>query len=111
MTPLIKATINQKKAFAELYLLNEANPQLLDKSGKSALIHAIELNNAELVALLLNKSAVEDYTFRDKDGKKVTYNACKVAKKMAKKISTPEDKAKNETIRDLLKCGFFGWLF
>ncbi|MFP5384475.1 MAG: ankyrin repeat domain-containing protein [Bacteriovoracia bacterium] len=111
MTPLIKATINQKKAFAELYLSNEANPQLLDKGGKSALIHAIELNNAGLVELLLNESAVEIYTFHDKNGKRITFNACSVAKKMSKKLSTIEEKERNETIKKLLKCGFFRWLF
>jgi ankyrin repeat protein len=111
MTPLIKATINQKKTLAELYLLNEANPHLLDKRGKSALIHSIELNNPEMVELLLNESAVETYTFHDKDGKKVTFSACGMARKMSRKLITLEEKAKNETIKSMLECGFFDWFF
>jgi ankyrin repeat protein len=107
-TPLIKATVRQKKGFANLYLSSEANPQLLDKEGKSALIHAVQLNNPELVDLLLSYSAVEKYTFR-KDGKKITYNACTIAKEMASKLTTQIEKEANKKIRRSLDCGFLNW--
>jgi ankyrin repeat protein len=107
-TPLIKATVRQKKGFANLYLSSEANPQLLDKGGKSALIHAVQLNNPELVDLLLSYSAVEKYSFR-KDGKKITYNACTIAKEMTSKLTTEAEKEANKKIRRSLDCGFFNW--
>lgn len=110
VTPLIKATLTEKQKFANLYLSQNANPQLLDKDGKSALIHAIELNNLEMVDLLLSYSAVEKYTFR-KDGKKITYNACDVARMALKDLKTDEEKKINEKIKDSLDCGFLRWLF
>jgi ankyrin repeat protein len=107
-TPLIRATVRQKKGFANLYLSSEANPQLLDKEGKSALIHAVQLNNSEMVDLLLSYSAVEKYTFR-KDGKKITYNACTIAKEIALRLTTQSEKEANKRIRRSLDCGFFYW--
>lgn len=110
VTPLIKATLTEKSKFANLYLQSNANPQLLDKEGKSALIHAVELNNIEMVDMLLSFSAVEKYTFR-KDGKKITYNACDVARETAKKLDNDAEKKINEKIKDSLDCGFLRWLF
>lgn len=110
VTPLIVATKSQKINFAILFLARDANPQLLDKDGKSALIHAIEINNYELVDMLLNRSAVEKYTFRNKENKKITYSACKVARATAKDLSG-EAKEINKEIQDRLDCGLFGWLF
>lgn len=105
-TPLIKATSNAKKSLANLYLNSKANPQLVDIEGKTALIHAVEINNLELVKLLLSYSAVEKYTFR-KDGKKITIDACDVAKRVRKTLTTPEAKEENELIRKTLDCGFW----
>ena len=110
LTPLIKATTSKKQNFARLYLSANANPQLLDKDGKSALIHAVELNDAPLVELLLSYSAVEKYTFR-KDGKKITYNACTIAREMAKKLDNSLEKKANQEIQNSLDCGFLNWLF
>lgn len=109
-TPLIKATRIQKHGFASLFLAARANPQLLDKEGKSALIHAIELNNLELVDLLLSFSAVEKYTFR-RDGKKITFSACQVARDVDKKLTEATDKDLNRQIRKSLACGFPFWSF
>jgi ankyrin repeat protein len=109
-TPLIQAIVSKKQSFTNLYLNNRANPQLLDKDGKSALIHAIELNQPEIVSLLLANSAVETYTLR-KDGKKITYDACKVARGVLEKLTTPEDKLLNKKIQENLNCGFLNWLF
>jgi ankyrin repeat protein len=111
VTPLIKATLNKKKNFANLFLSSNANPQLLDKDGKSALIHAVELNNLELVKLLLSFSAVEKYSFR-KDGKKITFDACDTAKAIGKTFTTGSDEKKtNDKVKDALDCGFLSWLF
>jgi ankyrin repeat protein len=110
MSPLIKATKNNKSKFANFYLSSNANPQLLDKDGKSALIHAVELNNLEMVKILLSFSAVEKYTFR-KDGRKITYSACEVASSASKKLKTEDEKKINKKIKDLLSCGLWGWPF
>lgn len=107
-TPLIKATKSQKSGFANLFLTFKANPQLLDKDGKSALIHAIELNNQELVDLLLSFSAVEKYTFR-KDGKEITYNACQVARKVGQNLTEDKDVVINRNIKKSLACRFSFW--
>lgn len=109
-TPLIKATMAKKKSFASLFLSNNANTELNDSHGKSALIHAVEMNNLEIVDLLLSYSAVENYTFR-KDGKKISFKACDIARQVAKKLETKEEKLINEEIKDRLDCGFFSWLF
>lgn len=106
MTPLIKATIRKKSGFADLYLSSNANPQLLDKDGKSALIHAVENNNLEMVQMLLSYSAAEKYTFR-KNGKKITLSACDSAKATEKRLTSPEDREINEKIRRVLDCYIF----
>jgi ankyrin repeat protein len=109
-TPLIKATISQKNGFANLFLNAKANPQLLDKDGKSALIHAIMLNNSDMVDLLLSYSAVEKYTFR-KDGKKITYSGCEVAHDIKNTLKDEKEKIENEKIQRSLDCNFFSWFF
>lgn len=109
-TPLIKATKGQKRGFADLFLRSKANPQLLDTEGKSALIHAIEANNLELVDLLLSFSAVEKYTFR-RDGKKITYSACETARDVSKRLTDENAKITNRDIRKSLGCGLLIWSF
>ncbi len=109
-TPLITATVSRKKGFVNLYLSSNANPQLLDKDGKSALIHAIQLNNLEMVELLLAFSAVETYTFR-RDSRRITYDACDVARETGRKLTDTTEKAINRKIRDALDCGFLNWFF
>ncbi len=110
LTPLLKATLAEKKGFANLYLESNANPQLQDKDGKSALIHAVELNNPELVNMLIAHSAAEKYTIR-KDGKRVTFNACETARKVEATLDTTAKKALNTKIKESLDCGFLRWLF
>ena len=110
LTPLIMATVNKKKAFANLYLRNNANPHLYDSHGKSALIHAVEMNNLEMVELLLSFSAIEKYTFR-KDNKQYKFSACDFARATEKKLETKEEKLINEEIKDRLNCGFLRWFF
>lgn len=110
VTPLIQATTKQDKGFVYLFLKENADPQLKDKDGKSALIHAVELNNFELVDLLISYSANEKYTFR-KDDKKISFNACSVAKKVAKSLKDADAKATNKAIQKRLDCGLLSWLF
>lgn len=109
-TPLIKAVLRKRKIFANILLSANANPQYIDEAGKSALIHAIEKNDFDLVNLLISYSAMEKYTVRIND-KKITYNACDVAKKTAKDLKSSDDKNTSERIRKLLGCGFWNWLF
>jgi ankyrin repeat protein len=108
-SPLIMATLSEKKAFAELYLGHYANTERLDRDGKSALIHAIEINNSELVKLLLSYSALEKYSFR-KDGKKITFSSCEVVKKTERKLKTKKEILENQKIKNSLKCQRL-WLF
>jgi ankyrin repeat protein len=109
-SPLLKATVSLKKSFANLYLTSKANTEKLDKDGKSPLIHAIELNNPEMVDLLLSYSAVENYEFR-KEGKRLTFNSCKIAKNIGKNLKSADDEKKNKHIRNSLDCGLLAWLF
>ena len=108
MTPLIKAIITRKKDFTDLYLSSLANPQLVDKDGKSALIHAVELNDPDVVKNLLSFSALRSYSFK-KDGKEVTHKSCNVARQVGRKLTTEVARAANKKIRDLLNCHFMRW--
>lgn len=110
VTPLLKATLAEKKGFANLYLESHADTQLQDKDGKSPLIHAVELNNPELVDMLLAHSAAEKYTIR-KDGKRITFNACETARKVEQNLDTPAAKAAMIKIKQSLDCGLLRWLF
>lgn len=109
-TPLIRATVKKKKIFADLFLVSKADPSAMDKQGKSALIHAIEANNPDLVELLLSYSALEKYTFRI-NGRRITIKACDYARDVNKRLTDPEERQINENIRQMLECGFLGWIF
>lgn len=108
--PLIKATVHKKSSFVRLFLSAKAKTELKDETGKSALIHAVEMNNLALVDMLLSYSAVEKYSFR-KDGKVISYNACDVARETRKKLQTDEEQETNRKIRKSLSCGFLGIVF
>lgn len=108
--PLIKATVKKKSSFVRLFLSAKAKTELKDETGKSALIHAVEMNNLPLVDLLLSYSAVEKYSFR-KDGKSITFNACDVARETRKKLESPDELETNRKIRKSLSCGFLGIVF
>lgn len=103
-TPLIKATRANKKAFADLFLASKANPQLIDKDGKSALIHAIEQNNEELVSLLVGSRAMVKYTYQTDHGTEVTYSACVVARRVSKRLIDPVELEISKNIRKKLNC-------
>jgi ankyrin repeat protein len=107
-TPLIKAVREQKFGFVNLFLDAKANHQIMDRMGKSALIHAVELNNPQIVELLLSYSALEKYTFR-RGGRKINFNACVTAKNVGDKLQTEEGRALNKKIRESLNCGLVTW--
>ena len=58
-TPLMVAAKNGYFETVELLLRNKANPHLLDKAGRSALIHAQSRGNPQVVALLTDISLKE----------------------------------------------------
>lgn len=106
-TPLIKATVKKKSSFVKLFLSAKAKTELKDEEGKSALIHAVEQNNLELVNLLVSYSANEKYSFR-RNGRTISFNSCDVARKVQKTLKTEEEKETNRKIRKSLSCGFLG---
>ena len=110
ITPLIMATIKEKKNFVLFFLVANADTQLTDKDGKSALYHAIHLNNLELVNLLLDYSANKTYSVR-KNGKKFSFNACKEVRSAKKKLSSDDQMLVNQQITESLKCGLLDWPF
>lgn len=105
-TPLIKAVQSQSLVLAQLFLKAGADPQLVDEQGKSALIHAIELNNLTLVRLLINYEAYDKYKIH-RDNKKYSYKACSVARRIERKLKTDAEKDSMNEIKDLLDC--FSW--
>lgn len=107
-TPLIKATIQGKMKLANLFLSSNANPQLVDSEGKSALMYAVEMNDFQFVELLLSYSADESYTIR-KEGKKISYNACTEARKARKNLTNETELITNDRIKKILRCGILGW--
>lgn len=110
ITPLIKATMALKKGFANLYLNHDADPQYKDKEGKTALIHAVELNNEEIVQILVQNGAYVEYKFL-KNGKNVKFDACDTVADVAKNLTGSEDKAANKRIKKMLNCSFLSRLF
>ncbi len=103
-TPLIEATKLSKENFASLYLTSFADPNIIDGSGKSALIYAVEGNHLGLVKLLSQHSALEKYSFH-KDNKFMTMSACAKARDIKKELKEQADLETNAKIRNQLRCG------
>lgn len=102
-TPLILAVRLEKRDFINLLISHGANPNHYDRDGKSALYHAIEQNNPEIVNKLLNSEAIDKYTFR-RGTKTVDFNACKVAKKVGSKLKNADEIQANKEIKLDLNC-------
>lgn len=100
ITPLIKASKSLKVGFVNLFLNAKADPKRVDKDGKSALIHAIEANSAELVDILLANGALESNLKKDNKRR----NACRKAYEKSSTLTNPEDKALNRKILNSLNC-------
>jgi len=110
-SPLIEATILDKKSFVGLFLNNGADLRILDKTGRSALIHAIENNNPGMVSLLLTFSAEKKYHYSSSTTKRV-FDACEVARLTAKRLENQYERESNKYIRNsLLDCGVVIWPF
>jgi len=109
VTPLIEAVKRNYEDFVAIILKDNVNPNVLDSKGNSALIWAIKRNNVNVVKMLLDKNALEKYTYFE-DGRKLTMKSCTIVKEMKKLSTSPEEKKANEDIHDLLGCGL-SWLF
>lgn len=111
-SPLIKAAMLKKTNYVDLLLEYKANPNMVDKAGRSALIHAIGNNNPQMVGSLLDHKASKKYTVvRGTDKKKVTFEGCDVARAVGKKVKDTEGKKNIKKIKEKLDCGFLEWLF
>jgi uncharacterized protein len=108
ITPLIEAVKKQALGFVLLLLNAHADPNRVDNLGKSALIHAVELNNLSITTELLNRSAMDKYSYSI-NGRKLSFSACAVARLVRKDLSDSKEIATNKAIQDKLKCGLFSW--
>ena len=107
-TPLLAAVKKDVVHFANIFLEGGVNTNVLDESGKSALIWAIQRNNPAMVELLVNYNAAEKYDYF-LNGKKKTMKACDIVKDVKKLVaSDPAAKKANADIKDILDCGFLG---
>ncbi|MCI4442973.1 MAG: ankyrin repeat domain-containing protein [Lentimicrobium sp.] len=66
-TPLMAAVVKGNKDIVIALLENNANPNLTDANGTTALIYAVQFNNKDIVKLLLNFKA--DKSKIDNNGK------------------------------------------
>lgn len=60
MTPLMKGVYHKDQKWISFLLAHKADPNSVDKSGKSALYHAVLSGNIEMVQLLLKSDADPD---------------------------------------------------
>jgi ankyrin repeat protein len=100
LSPLIKSIQLQHTAVASYLIDQKADISLLDNEGKNALIHAIELNNNELVKQLMQYGARRNYFTTLKNGKRMSFDACSLAKKLMQ-----------DQMRYSLRCTFRDWFF
>lgn len=66
-TPLMAAVVKGNKEIVVALLENNANPNLTDANGTTALIYAVQFNNEDIIKLLLNFKA--DKSKIDNNGK------------------------------------------
>lgn len=100
ITPLIKSIQLQHTSVASYLIDQKADVNLLDSDGKNALIHAIELNNNEIVKQLMQYGAKRNYYITLKNGESFTFDACSLAKKLMQ-----------DQMRYSLRCTFRDWFF
>jgi ankyrin repeat protein len=110
VNPLILAVKRKSLDFVTFFLKYQADLSVYDLDGKTALIHAIEANDPEMVKALFSKNAQERYTYFDRNQKKRTMNACTVARDVRRKLATDGERASMEEIMEELGCGL-RWLF
>lgn len=107
-SPLIESVKIKNSSFVSFFSTRpDVNIDRRDNNKKTALIHAVELNHLEIVKILMNKSPLKKYT-DSKDGKKITYNACRIACKLGRTFDDNSQAEKdNEDIKDQLGCSFW----
>lgn len=106
-SPLIESVKVKNTSFVSFFATRpEINIDRRDADKKSALIHAVELNHLEIVKILMNKSPLRKYT-DSKNGKKVTYNACRIACKIGRALNDEQAEQDNDAIKDQLGCTFW----
>jgi ankyrin repeat protein len=108
--PLITAVVRGNLDFVKFFLKHNADLLIYDVDGKTALYHAVEKNQPEMVKALVSKNAQKRYTYIDTNGRRRSANVCNVARALRPTLTTSEDKGKNESIMDELGCGL-RWLF
>ena len=109
ITPLIRASEIQNIDFVRFFLNSRANVNAVDADGKSALIHAVEKNNYDIVNVLIRSYADKKYSYKDKEGKKKSYSACNVVKATYSTLDNTNDLVINEKIKNRLGCTSFLW--
>jgi ankyrin repeat protein len=109
IAPLIKATINKKMGLLDLFLSRQANVQITDGEGLTALAHAVTLNDEAMVAKLLSYRAQVKYRTRV-NGRNKTIDTCDIARAYGRSARAA-DKITNTSIKERLDCGFWDWLF
>lgn len=109
-TPLVWAIENGKTAFAKLFIDNKVQINRIDTVGKTPLIKAIEKNNLEVVAKLMNNGAKKKYSYTNDKNKKTTVRACKVVNEVKKTLSS-EAKKTNTAIKKAMDCTLLDLIF
>ncbi len=97
VTPLIKATKLQKRSYMQMFIDAKANVNAFDSNGKSALYHAIDLTNSELVDMLLANQA-------RKNNATLNANACSIARSVERRGLDQKGKDSIKAIKKSLGC-------
>lgn len=108
VSPIVKAIQMNNMDYLKMFLSRKANPQILDREGKSTLVHAIQVNNPEMVDLLRSYGLAKNYS-TSVDGKTVKFKGCTITREVEKTLTIKADLDRNEDIKDILKCGL-RWL-
>ena len=66
-TPLMAAVFKKESSIVELLLKNNANPNIRDVNGSTAMHYATMFRNYDIIKLLVN--ADSDFTIKDNNGK------------------------------------------
>jgi len=110
ITPLIRSIILRKKSYTTYLLNSNANLEIKDKQGNTALIWALKRNDPSLLYLLVKKGAIKDYSTKV-NGVDAEFNACDIAFAMKKKLVSKDDLENINLIIKHLGCGFWDWVF
>lgn len=104
--PLIKAVKNKRTNFVDLFISYQADVDVKDSNGNTALVYAVENNDLELVDTLLVHNPQIRYSI-ELNNKKISYNVCKVAIETSRKLKDEKQIEDSKTIRSKLSCRFW----